>query len=85
MESLGKSFELDETIIYSHRKFNNKLKKQLNNYLQEENKTKIPCKKKEVKIYKDIQNKKYNEIRKLALINPTDVLKAIYLYTICEA
>lgn len=85
MESLGKSFEIDETKIYSYKSFNKELKKKLNNYLKEEIKTQQECKQKEIKIYKEIQNQNFKELRKKALINPIEILKAIYLYTICEA
>lgn len=81
MESLGKSFLLDDTKIYTHKTFNKALKKQLKNELESKN----TSKKKEIALYKEIQNGNYKELRKQALIRPFDMLKAIYLYTICEA
>ena len=47
--------------------------------------TNIPCQKKEVELYKEIVEEDYKELRTQALLNPIDTLKAIYLYTICEA
>lgn len=85
MESLAKSFELDETTIYTHQNFNKLLKKQLKNYLKAEKMTNITCQKKEVELYKEIVEEDYKELRTQALLNPIDTLKAIYLYTICEA
>ena len=79
MESTANSFNLDETKIYTHKSFNKQLKKKLKYYLTQE---KTP---KEIEIYKQIVNEDYKEIRTQALLNPIDTLKAIYLYTICEA
>jgi len=36
-------------------------------------------------LYLIIVNNEFNSLRKEALLNPIDLLKAIYLYTICEA
>lgn len=85
IESLAKSFNLDETKIYTHKSFNKSLIKQLNKYLKDELETNKPCKKKEVELYKEIKDGEYTTLRKQALLNPIDMLKAIYLYTICEA
>ena len=85
MESIAKSFDLDETRVYTYYSFNKFLKIKLKKYLQDEIKYNKPCKKKEIVFYKLIQNQDYNELRKQALLNPNDILKAIYLYTICEA
>lgn len=79
MESTAKSFNLDETKIYNHKSFNKELKKKLKYYLTQEK----PLK--EIEIYKQIVKEDYKEIRTQALLNPIDALKAIYLYTICEA
>ena len=85
MESLAKSFNLDETKIYTHHCFNKQLKRKLRKYLKEEVATNKLCNKKEIELYKKIQEGNYREIRKQALLNTIDTLKAIYLYTICEA
>lgn len=80
MESLAKSFELDDSLIYTYKSFNNELKKKLNQYIKENN-----IKKKEVELYLKIVNEEYHDLRTEGLLNPIDLLKAIYLYTICEA
>lgn len=79
MESTAKSLNIDETKIYTHNSFNKQLKKKLNYYLRQEKTLK------EIEIYKQIIDENYKEIRTQALLNPIDTLKAIYLYTICEA
>ncbi len=85
MESLAKSFKMDETRVYTHHSFNKLLQIKLRNYLKEEVERQEPCGKKEVELYKLIKDAEYMELRKQALLNPIDTLKAIYLYTICEA
>ncbi len=85
MESLAKSFNLDETKIYTHQSFNKALKNKLKMFLKYELETNESCRKKEVELYKEIQEGDFNDLRKQALLNPIDMLKAIYLYTICEA
>lgn len=85
MESTAKSFKLDETRVYTHHSFNKLLQIELKKYLKEEIETNEPCKKKEIELYKLIKESEYQELRKQALLNPIDTLKAIYIYTICEA
>lgn len=85
IESLAKSFNLDETKIYTYRSFNKAIRRKLKAYLKHEIETNEPCKKKEIELYKEIQEGNYKDVRKKALLNPIDLLKAIYLYTICEA
>lgn len=80
MENLAKSFDLDDSAIYTTKSFNNNLKRKLNNYLKNPKESK-----KEVELYLRIVNNEFNSLRKKALLNPIDLLKAIYLYTICEA
>lgn len=79
MENLAKSFELDDSIIYTTKAFNKSLKRKLTKYLKENTENK-----KEVEIYLKIVNEEYQSLRQEALLNPIDLLKAIYLYTICE-
>lgn len=82
MESLGKTFNLDETKIYSYKSFNKELRKQIAYLLKNE-----PTKRNQLKLvnlYKKVLNKEYKELRKDALINPIEFLKALYLYSICE-
>ena len=85
MESTAKSFKLDETRVYTNHSFNKLLQIELKKYLKEEIETNEPCKKKEIELYKLIKDSEYKELRKQALLNPIDTLKAIYIYTICEA
>ena len=80
MENLAKSFDLDDSAIYTTKSFNNNLKRKLNNYLKNPKESK-----KEVELYLRIVNNEFNSLRKEALLNPIDLLKAIYLYTIYEA
>mgnify|MGYP003303360053 FL=1 len=87
MELVAKDFNLDDTIIYTHRSFNRKLKKELNlriKKLETEQPTNHKHKKTEVELYLEMINGNYTELRKLGLLNPIELLKAIYLYTICE-
>lgn len=85
MESTAKSFKLDETRVYTHHSFNKLLQIELKKYLKDETETNEPCKKKEIELYKLIKDSEFKELRKQALLNPIDTLKAIYIYTICEA
>ena len=85
MESTAQSFKLDETRVYTHHSFNKLLQIELKKYLKDEIETNEPCKKKEIELYKLIKESEYQELRKQALLNPIDTLKAIYIYTICEA
>ncbi len=84
MEQTGKSFNLDETIIYSYKKFNRLLKKQLNKYLKNNNlqNKKIAT---EIELYKKLKESNYKELQKKVLTHPFELLKAIYLFSISEA
>ena len=87
MELVAKDFNLDETTIYTYRSFNRKLKKKLKlriKKLETENQTNHKHKKTEVELYLEMINGNYSELRKLGLLNPIELLKAVYLYTICE-
>lgn len=81
MENLAKSFELDDSIIYTTKSFNKSLKRKLTKYIKGDNNNEN---KKEIEIYLKIVNEEYQSLRQEALLNPIDLLKAIYLYTICE-
>ena len=78
IEDLAKAFGLEETTVYSYKKLNKLLIK----------KAKLPAVTKETKqileFFTAIQEKRYKEIRKKALVTPLEFLKALYLYTICE-
>lgn len=87
MELVAKDFNLDETTIYTYRSFNRKLKKELKlriKKLETENQTNHKHKKTEVELYLEMINGNFSELRKLGLLNPIELLKAVYLYTICE-
>lgn len=84
MELTAKSFALDETKIYSYKKFNKLIKKELKKRLKNTT-TGKRRKKTEIDLYQELINGNYKELRKLALTRPLDLIKAIYLYTICEA
>lgn len=87
MELVAKDFNLDETTIYTYRSFNRKLKKELKlriKKLETENQTNHKHKKTEVELYLEMINGNYSKLRKLGLLNPIELLKAVYLYTICE-
>ncbi len=76
MESVAKDLNLDETKIYTERKFNKRLKKKL--------KTEQTKKCNQLKtMITDIKENKKGIKRKI-LLNPWLFLKALYLYTICE-
>lgn len=76
IESLAKDLKLDETIIYSERKFNHLLKKKL----KTENTKEIEQLKSWIKDIKE--NKK--GLKKKILLSPWSFLKGLYLYTISE-
>lgn len=77
MESLAKDFSLDETIIYSEKKFNKLLIKKLKSQNSKEIKSLQ-------KMINDLTKSK-KSLRKKIVLNPWGYLKAIYLYTISEA
>lgn len=87
MELIAKDFNLDDTIVYTHKSFNKKLKKELKNKIKELENSKpsnYKHKKTDIELYLEMVNGNYTELRKLGLLNPIELLKAVYLYTICE-
>ena len=84
IESTAKDLKVDNKRIYSYNKFNRIIIKSFNKELKQEKKTKINNNLEVIKLYKKIEMKEYNELRKIALEKPNDFLKALYLYTICE-
>lgn len=86
MELVAKDFNIDETEIYSYRSFNRKIRKELRKRIKslETTPNTKKHKKTEVELYLELQKHNYNELRKLGLLNPIELLKAVYLYTICE-
>lgn len=87
MELIAKDFNLDDTIVYTYKGFNRRLKKELNKRIKAMETEKVnnhKHKKTEVELYLELINGNYKELRKLGLLNPIELLKAVYLYTICE-
>ena len=84
MEETGKTFNLDETKIYSYKKYNKLLRKKLKNHLKDGNydKKNIAT---VIEFYQTLKEKKYKDLQKKALTHPFDLLKAVYLFTIIEA
>lgn len=76
MEEVAKDLKLDETIIYTERKFNKQLLKEL-----KKQDTKEAKQLKE--LIQQIKENKKGLKRKL-ILNPWEFLKALYLYTISE-
>lgn len=76
MEELAKTFNLDDTKIYSEKSFNKELKRKL----KKENSKEIKQLK---KLITEIEENK-NSLKKKILLNPWEFLKALYLYTISE-
>ena len=78
MENTAKSFNLDETRVYTYYSFNKQLQKKLKMYLKEELDPNKSLAKKEVELYKLLKENHYSELRKEALLNPLDTLNAVY-------
>lgn len=84
IESTGTDLNINNKKIYNSKKYNKSLQKAVKKILKEEKKKKNLSNVKIIKIYKQISNQEYKELRQLALKKPNDFLKALYLYTICE-
>ena len=84
MEQTGKSFSLDETKIYSYKKFNKELKKKLKANLKNKD---ISNKKitTEIELFQKLKENNLRELQKKALTHPFELLKAVYLFAITEA
>ncbi len=87
MEDVGKNFQIDDTKIYSYKKFNKLLRRNLKQHKKiHMNKEKISKTNNDLlNIYQLLEEKNYSALQKLAFISPIKLLKALYLYTICEA
>ncbi len=85
MEMVAKDFNLDDTKIYTYRSFNRELRKELKRRIKD-----LPqeitkkTKRTEVELYLEMVKGNYKDLRTLGLLNPLELLKAVYLYTICE-
>ena len=85
MELVAKDFNLDDTKIYTYRSFNRAIRKELKKRIKELDTTETrKTKKTEVELYLEMEKGNYKDLRTLGLLNPIELLKAVYLYTICE-
>ena len=85
MELVAKDFNIDDTKIYTYRSFNRALRKELKIRIKELDTTETKkTKKTEVELFLELEKGNYKELRTLGLLNPIELLKAVYLYTICE-
>lgn len=76
VENTAKNLNIDDTEIYSMKRFNKILKQKIkNNEITNEEKTFIQL----------LKNNNYDEIRKRAVFNPIELLRSIYLYVLIEA
>ena len=87
MEYTGKSFNLDETKIYTHKSFNKILKKEIQRALKnnKNNNSILNIKKSEMELFIKLQKHEYDDLRKEAILNLPELLRAIYLFTLFEA
>lgn len=76
IENTAKNLNIDDTKIYSMKKFN----KLLINKIKHNN---IP--KEEKEFIQLLKEKNYDEIRRKAIFNPLELLRSIYLYVLIEA
>lgn len=82
LEDLGQLYKLDETKVYSYRKFNRKLKKAFRK--SQKSNTKSTKEDIIIELYKKLQTEKYNELKKDIILYPSEFLKSLYLYSIIE-
>ena len=82
LEDLGQLYKLDETKIYTYKKFNKKLKKAFRKSI----KSKEKSTKEEliIELYKKLHTERYNELKKDIILYSSEFLKALYLYSIIE-
>lgn len=83
MEETGKSLKIEETKIYSYKKFNRTIKKRLKQEIKKKSKKK-KIKKSAIELYQEIKKGNYSKLKKKAFLYPMEFLKAVYLFTICE-
>lgn len=90
MEDLGKMFGVEETKIYSYRKFNSELMKKVDIELENKADKKstltklIKSKQMILDMYEKMQKGNMKAVKKEALLAPHEFLKALYLYAIYE-
>ena len=78
IENLSHTFNLDDTEIYSYKKLNKLLKKELKKRLRLKSREKDPI----ISMYKKLNRRNFSLVRPEAFINPLQFLESIYLYTI---
>ncbi len=78
MQSVGHHLNIDETKIYTAKKYNKEIKKVVTNHLRKNNITK------ELEYYLMIKKGNYKEIRQQLLLNHREILRAIYIYSLFE-
>lgn len=83
VESTASDFELDNTKVYNYHNINKKLIKKLNKELKQSIKNK-DTDLNIIKLYKMIVSEEYKDLRTIAIDEPDEFLKALYLYTIVE-
>ena len=84
VESTASDFELDNTKVYNYYNINRKLIKSLKKELKIEKKNKEINSLNIIKLYKMIVSEDYKNLRTIAIDEPDEFLKALYLYTIVE-
>ena len=78
IESLARSFNIDDTKIYSYKKINKLFKKELKKRLRLKTREKDPL----ISMYKKLDRRNFSLVRKEAFINPLQFLESVYLYSI---
>lgn len=76
IEDSGEFLGIDDTKIYSEKKYNKIIRKKLKKHNNKD--------KKEIEIYNYIKRKNYTAAKKTGLLHPKEFLCAIYLFTIDE-
>ena len=85
LESLGKNFGIPDDKIYSIRKFNKLLKKEVKNIQEIKSLKEIHSKKDLVKyLYINMNMNKISLIKRNSFLHPKETEQAIYLYTIIK-
>ena len=78
IENLSHTFNLDDTEIYSYKKLNKLLKKELKKRLRLKTREKDPI----ISMYKKLNRRNFSLVRPEAFINPLQFLESVYLYSI---
>ncbi|MBQ8131854.1 MAG: patatin-like phospholipase family protein [Bacilli bacterium] len=78
IEDTGYKFKIDDTRIYTCKKFNQLLKHEVRQELKNKEKNSV------LDIYKLLVSGQYDKVKKKVITRPFDLIKAIYIYTIFE-